>query len=304
MLKQRTINNNNGADGDENVANIEIKSNSTITSNRSDNILQNQHSAKVSAISCPSEKELRVPCYCEENVWRLAYRRIFGVLPTSSDIILPSSSTLSTKSSLSAASMISNNNSLATTIDKENEQYYAVFVSNDIKCCPMFNQQASQSPSDPCYWDYHVILIRSSKKNNSNINKKNRFAQVLDIDSRLPYPCSLDEYLYGTFDIDFLNKEASHQKYAPMFRVVRAELFIQNFYSDRMHMFQNGKWLSPQPEYDCILTDAKNMKLNNSGHKSNLHDYINMSGWKGKESSLMGEVLSLSELRREFLGEL
>ena len=32
-------------------------------------------SAKQSALTTPNEEDLRVPCYCEENVWRLAVKR-------------------------------------------------------------------------------------------------------------------------------------------------------------------------------------------------------------------------------------
>lgn len=264
MLKQRT---DNARVGDNTVKN-------------STNVIENPNSAKSTAISCPSERELRIPCYCEENVWRLAYRRIFGPPTVSkSPIVNP---------------------------DKENEQYYVVFVSNDERCCPMLNQRASKRPDEPCFWDYHVILIHCSKQNDITKGTKGKkssvnavFAQVLDMDTRLSYPCTLNEYLNGTFKIDFVDGKAS-RKFSPKFRVVRAEMFLQNFYSDRMHMFQNGKWSSPPPTYDCILTDLRKMKLSKDGSMSNLNDYISMSGGKGKESSVMGEVLTLAELRSKF----
>ena len=34
--------------------------------------------AAETALSCASDRDLRVPCYCEENVWRLAHRRLRG----------------------------------------------------------------------------------------------------------------------------------------------------------------------------------------------------------------------------------
>jgi hypothetical protein len=241
----------------------------------SNSSIDNPNSAKSTAISCPSEEKLRVPCYCEENVWRLAYRRLFG-------------STTETTETTKDASII---------IDKENEQFYVVFVSNDERCCPMNNQRASKKPNELCFWDYHVILIQCSKL---NVKKKSIiFSQVLDMDSRLSYPCTLDDYLNGTFKLDFIDNKAS-KKYSPKFRVVRAELFLPHFYSDRMHMYNDGKWSSPPPTYDCILTDLRTKKMTNTDSLSNLNEYISMSGGKGKESSVMGEVMSLAELRAKF----
>ena len=37
------------------------------------------NSAGKTAMSCQEESQLRVKCYCEENVWRLAFRRICGL---------------------------------------------------------------------------------------------------------------------------------------------------------------------------------------------------------------------------------
>ncbi len=242
---------------------------------------ENPNSAKATANNCRSERDLRVPCYCEENVWRLAYRRIFGR---------------------------NSHDSKAEDVDKENEQYYVVFVSNDDRCCPMLNQRASKNAKEPCFWDYHVILIQSTKGGNSSRSSGSNMGetiqsaiatQVLDMDSRLSFPSSLDDYLNATFQLDFVDGKTKN-KFAPKFRVVRAELFLQNFYSDRMHMYQDGKWNAPPPKYDCILTDVRNMKLKKKGTLSNLNDYISMSGEKGRESSVMGEVLTMPELRTKF----
>jgi len=62
----------------------------------------NKNSAGATARSCIKEKNLRAPCYCEENVWRLAYHRTMGDL---------------------GGGEINNS--------KENEEYYVVFVSNE-----------------------------------------------------------------------------------------------------------------------------------------------------------------------------
>ena len=86
-------------------------------------------SASYSALLCKSEMDLRVPCFCEENVWRLAYRRLHG----------------------------------ASAADLKEKEYFVVFVSNEQKCCPFLHQRASSDPQNPIFWDYHVILIEKSK---------------------------------------------------------------------------------------------------------------------------------------------
>lgn len=129
--------------------------------------------ASWTALESPSECDLRVPFYCEENVWRLAYRRrMQRLVPSSTDW-----------------------------------NDYVVFVSNERQCVAMYHQRAIES-SFGIVWDYHVILI--SQETTSPI--------VLDMDSRLPYPCALNDYLEHSFD-----KEGLH---VPLFRYVLLVLLI------------------------------------------------------------------------------
>lgn len=128
-------------------------------------------SAAETAMQAPSDQSLRVPCYCEENVWRLVYRK------------------------------------LHTPNGDSDVEYYVVFISNPLKCVPMFHQLASTNASRPCYWDYHVILISHSKVDHS-------LSLVFDMDSRLPFPCSLDVYLTNAFPPNIEWPE----QYLPFFR--------------------------------------------------------------------------------------
>jgi hypothetical protein len=73
------------------------------------------------ALAAPDDQSLRVACYCEENVWRLAYRKLCQK-------------------------------------DRSQYQYYVVFISNPRKLVPMYHQVAD--PSRACCWDYHCILQR------------------------------------------------------------------------------------------------------------------------------------------------
>ena len=81
------------------------------TSNNENSNIENDgvNSAGKTARTCSSELKLRTSCYCEENVWRLAYRRLKGPLEQSG------------KDDDTASSMGG----------KENEEYYVVFISND-----------------------------------------------------------------------------------------------------------------------------------------------------------------------------
>jgi hypothetical protein len=76
--------------------------------------------AAETALQVNTDKEIRVPYFCEENVWRLAYRK---------------------------------------THQEPEKGYFVAFISNPMKYVPMFQQLASDNVDTPCCWDYHVILL-------------------------------------------------------------------------------------------------------------------------------------------------
>ena len=128
-----------------------------------DNIINNdwhsQQEAAITALQAASDHDLRVPYYCEENVWRLAYRK---------------------------------------THQQPEYCYFVIFIGNSIKNVPMFFQRASSDPHQAsCCWDYHVILLatRGQPYNNNNNNS----VLVYDLDSVLDYPVALEEYLTRSF---------------------------------------------------------------------------------------------------------
>ena len=67
--------------------------------------------AAKSALQATSDESLRVPCYCEENVWRLAYQR--------------------------------------SRQQNSGEDYHVAFVSNPKGCVPMFEQLAAEDRDQP-----------------------------------------------------------------------------------------------------------------------------------------------------------
>lgn len=196
-----------------------------------------------SAAQALSDQELRVACYCEENVYRLVYRKLNQQKGNDGD-------------------------------------YYVMFVSSESLCVPMYFQRAAAAPTTPCLWDYHVIVLHANPKQ----------ATILDVDSLLQYPTPLQDFLAHAFP-----GETVHRDYAPLFRVIRADVFLKHFYSDRSHMFSDGQWSATPPTYACIQTKTG----------SNLDSYRIMTWTEEKFDASMferpyGVVLNREQLMRRF----
>ncbi|XP_061462060.1 protein N-terminal glutamine amidohydrolase isoform X2 [Rhineura floridana] len=135
------------------------------------------------------------------------------------------------------------------------EEFYAVFISNDRKM------------------DYHVLLLHVSRDQNF----------IYDLDTVLPFPCPIDTYIEEAFKSDSNITPEFRRKV----RLVRADVYLKTFASDRSHMKDaSGNWLKPPPLYPCIET---------ADFKMNLDDFISMNpnvGW--------GSVLPLPEFVQRF----
>jgi len=214
--------------------------------------------------------------------------------------------------------------------------YFAVFVSNQRKCVPMFQQQAADGVHKACLWDYHVILLEVTKRADDVDNDNNAIApiccslekdddddksqeidannrtcnhnndktpgeyRIYDIDSRLPYPCSLQTYLEFTFPSDV----EIPADFNPMFRVVKAESYLKTFSSDRMHMYDatSQTWSAPPPPYDIIQLSSNTRPI------SNLMQYVDMSESEASKENRevadvdgFGTVYTLERLQQKFL---
>ena len=180
-------------------------------------------------------------CYCEENIWKLCEK-------------------------------IKKSDKLEHLFREENA--YIVFISNDGKSVPLWNQSASDDAGGLVIWDYHVILII-----------KNEGSVVFDLDTRLPYPCAFNHYTLNTFGSNENNfDERFHRK----FRVTGIQDYMNHFASDRSHMKDtNGDWIKPPPSYPCIKTKDSN---------HNIDTFISMDQSKG-----WGVVLSLEKFNKMFL---
>ena len=216
--------------------------------------------AEVTALddTITTDHDLRIPCYCEENSWRLVYRHC------------------------------NNNANISSSISEEyNFNYHVVFVSNLPRRCSFYMQRAAASggTNEFVNWDYHVFVIREAiiaaaaakgeeeeadEKGEELVtttkrgNERRTAAEALDVDTLLlPYPCPLGVYLDGSFPqyseqhrhttTTATNKEM--EVYRPYFRVVPARQYLRYFHSDRMHMYNedNGQWSAPPPNYLPIM---------------------------------------------------
>lgn len=217
-----------------------------------DSDLHAQPSA-ITALQAATDHDLRVACFCEENVWRLTYRRMQ---------------------------------------QQPEDRYFVVFISNSIKNVPMFHQRASSDPQQACCWDYHVILLSA---------RGSQDVVVYDIDSVLPYPSPLENYLAESFPYEW------PYPFAPLFRLIPALAFLQHFASDRMHMFnaQTQQWNATPPTYDCINirggTTPSNMQAYldfKEHHTRRKKEHEMMSGCDDvHDEAIYGTILSLHELR-------
>ena len=157
------------------------------------------------------------------------------------------------------------------------EKAFAVFISNDNRTIPLWHQSSGDETKEGLViWDYHVILVI----------KENPKSMVFDLDTRLPYPSSFNEYSRHTFSKH--EEENMREQFHRKFRVIPIREFLENFASDRSHMKdRNGDWIKQPPEYPCIKTkDSTN----------NIQRFISMeNGW--------GKVMSLEMFNETFCKE-
>ncbi|XP_051927839.1 protein N-terminal glutamine amidohydrolase [Hippocampus zosterae] len=153
------------------------------------------------------------------------------------------------------------------------QELFVVFISNDNRTVPLWKQK-SASGEQPVIWDYHVVLLHVPAGSE---------ATVYDLDSVLPFPCTLKLYATRALRSDRSIQPAYHRK----LRVVPADCFLLNFASDRSHMKNaDGSWKMPPPAYPPISTADSHM---------NLDDFICMEPSRG-----WGRILTLDHFLRQY----
>ncbi|XP_020591670.1 protein N-terminal glutamine amidohydrolase isoform X2 [Phalaenopsis equestris] len=132
---------------------------------------------------------------------------------------------------------------------------FVVFISNDDKKIPLWNQKASKSSDGLVIWDYHVICIQIGNQKNAEEGCASHL--VWDLDSSLPFPLSLDQYISETFR-PHLQLKSSYKR---ILRVIHAPIFLQHFTSNRTHMRNpDGNWIAPPPNYEPIISQVFNLR--------------------------------------------
>eukprot|EP01083_Nonionella_stella_P154472 497782_1 len=130
---------------------------------------------------------------------------------------------------------------------KDMNEYFVILLSNKSKKFPIWYAKSAPSNDRPIIWDYHVIYLWINRQ-------KPAKSWIFDLDSTLPFPCEVNEYITKSFRPNMKMKD----EFKHNFRVVPCQIYLDTFYSDRKHMFVDNKWLSPPPKYPCIM--CKNEK--------------------------------------------
>ena len=131
-------------------------------------------------------------------------------------------------------------------------EHFAVFISNSDRTCALWSQRASEMPM-PVVWDYHVVALDRAA------------STILDLDSRLSFPCDAQDYLRHTFPVAGRLPEA----FEPRFRVVPAAQYLSVFSSDRSHMLVAEQPMREPPPWPCIQVPGQ--------PASNLFDFIDVT---------------------------
>ena len=115
-------------------------------------------------------------------------------------------------------------------------QRWAMIITNEARCCPMWQQRAGE-PGQAVLWDYHVIALTRDEPEGW---------LAWDLDHRPGLPCALSLWLERSFPL----RQQLPQAYQPMFRVMSGEVYRGSLRTDRSHMRdERGGWLKPPPPW-------------------------------------------------------
>ena len=155
------------------------------------------------------------------------------------------------------------------------EQSQVVFISNPSRSVVFWQQRICKAPDQPVTWDYHVVLL----------NPQDSGWAVWDLDTGLPCPSPATDYLTNTFP----HNQEIPSEWRPMFSLIPAALFRSSFSSDRRHMRQGEKWLSPPPEWPAPTGDGSD--------SHNLDRFISM------KPGFIGKIMTLAKLVHHVSGD-
>ncbi|CEP16954.1 hypothetical protein [Parasitella parasitica] len=125
------------------------------------------------------------PCYCEENIYMLCLE-------------------------------------IAKRRPEVLGDFSVMFISNNNRSVPLWQQKAGRGDEHVVLWDYHVVLY----------SKQDSKAMIYDFDSLLPFPSPADFYAFETFKPNVVVKDVFRHS----FRFIPAKAYLDHFSSDRRHM--------------------------------------------------------------------
>ncbi|KAI8645368.1 N-terminal glutamine amidase-domain-containing protein [Parasitella parasitica] len=102
------------------------------------------------------------------------------------------------------------------------DDFSVIFISNNNRSVPLWQQKAGRGDEHVVLWDYHVVLYL----------KQDSESLIYDFDSLLPFPSPADFYALETFKPNLLVKD----EFKHSFRFIPAKTYLDYFSSDRSHM--------------------------------------------------------------------
>lgn len=157
-----------------------------------------------------------------------------------------------------------------------------LFISNRRRRVAMWGQRASEDPSQPIAWDYHVVLLL--RRSGADGGQPGAGWAVWDLDAREPGPIPAARWL----DLSFARIGLLPPIYSPHFRLVDAADYRRHLRSDRRHMLgDDGVLKQPAPPWPPIQGTPV------AGEDYNLDRFVDV-----EDPSFLGERLDLPGLRR------
>jgi len=116
---------------------------------------------------------------------------------------------------------------------------WAVLVASPGRDVVLMRQRAGRLLDGLVHWDYHVFAIADDRTEGY---------AILDLDTDLPFPCRVPQYLEGTFPAQEMPSRS-----VPYLRLIESAEYLAAFASDRAHMRRpDGSWIAPPPPWPCI----------------------------------------------------
>ena len=133
----------------------------------------------------------------------------------------------------------------------EGRQVRVILMANVKGRFLIWNQRAAGSPSEPLFWDYHVILASRP------VDAGPAPWMIWDLDTYCALPAPVADYARASFASD----QRIPPHFRPRFRVFEGADFLATFSSDRAHMRRpNGSWRKPPPPWPPILDGTQGLR--------------------------------------------